>query len=192
MQDENDNRPVFNQTTYQVNIYENASIGSLAVKVNAYDLDGTAPNNEFVFRIESTTQEKFRVNFRTGEVLVESELDHEQSSFYSLNISATDRGSVSLEGYCIVNINMLDVNDEIPYFDPRSQSVAILENRPVGSQVVTLTAVDTDSNPHLRYQILQDSILATDEEGREVNVTANNIKVSPGNCRLRPSSGLSS
>lgn len=176
VEDENDNKPVFNQTTYQVNIYENASIGSLAVKVNAYDLDGTAPNNEFVFRIESTTQEKFRVNFRTGEVLVESELDHEQSSFYSLNISATDRGSVSLEGYCIVNINVLDVNDEIPYFDPRSQSVAILESKPVGSQVVTLTAVDTDSNPRLRYQILQDSILATDEEGREVNVTANNIQ----------------
>lgn len=185
MQDENDNKPVFNQTTYQVNIYENASIGSLAVKVDAYDLDGTAPNNEFVFRIESTTQEKFRVNFRTGEVLVESELDHEQSSFYSLNISATDRGSVSLEGYCIVNINVLDVNDEIPYFDPRSQSLAILENKPVGSQVVTLTAVDTDSNPGLRYQILQDSILATDEEGRDVNVTANNIQVSPRNCRLR-------
>ncbi|XP_078320025.1 cadherin-23-like isoform X2 [Crassostrea virginica] len=176
VEDENDNRPTFNQTSYQVNIYENASIGSLVVKVNAYDLDGTAPNNEFVFRIESTSQEKFRVNFRTGEVLVESELDHEQKSSYSLNISATDRGSVSLEGYCIVNINILDVNDEIPYFETRSRSLTVLENVSPGSPVVTLTAMDTDSNPRLQYQILQDSILATDEEGRDVNVTDNNIQ----------------
>ena len=117
------------------------------------------------------------MNFRTGEVLVESELDHEQKSSYSLNISATDRGSVSLEGYCIVNINVLDVNDEIPYFETRSRSLTVLENVSPGSPVVTLTAVDTDSNPRLQYQILQDSILATDEEWRDVNVTANNIQV---------------
>lgn len=162
---------------YQVSIYENATIGSSAVKVDAYDLDGTAPNNEFVFRIESASIDKFRVNFRTGEVMVESDLDHEQKSSYSLNISATDRGSVSLEGYCLVNINVLDVNDEVPYFETLSQSKTIPENMSTGSPIVTITAVDTDSNPRLRYEILQDSILATDEEGRDVNVTANNIQV---------------
>jgi hypothetical protein len=69
------------------------------------------------------------------------------------------------------------VNDEVPYFETRSRSETIPENLSVGSPVVTITAVDTDSNPRLRYEILQDSILATDEEGRDVNVTANNIQV---------------
>ncbi|XP_061191904.1 cadherin-23-like isoform X2 [Saccostrea echinata] len=176
LEDENDNAPIFNQSIYHVDIYENATIGSQVMKVHAYDLDGTAPNNEFVFRIESTAQDKFIVNFRTGEVTVESELDHEVRSSYTLNISATDRGSVSLEGFCLVQINVLDVNDEVPFFVPSSYSKSVQENMVLGSSIVTITAVDTDSNPRLRYQILKDSILAVDEEGRDVNVTANHIQ----------------
>ena len=151
----------------------------MALTVTARDADGTAPNNEFVYRIDSGAQDKFRINFLTGEISVEvgAKLNREEKDRYTLNISATDRGAVSLVGYCVVTISVTDVNDYIPVFDPDTESVSVHETLPVGSSVVTLTARDLDLNKDLRYSIVPGSISAVDGEGKPVDVAANNIQV---------------
>ncbi|KAL3875780.1 hypothetical protein ACJMK2_033697 [Sinanodonta woodiana] len=177
VEDENDNSPQFTQLKYYTSILENATSGASVLSVTAIDLDGTSPNNNFLYRIDSGAMDKFRINFQTGLITVEvgAVLDRESKSQYILNISATDRGSQPLVGYCVLEINITDVNDEDPVFTPASQSASVLENSEIGHIVTTVTASDADLNYHLVYRIISNSIKAKDENGLEVNVTANNI-----------------
>lgn len=58
---------------------------------------------------------------------------------------AQDNGHPSLSGTVTVYVNIIDLNDNAPVFDPMSFSNEILENVPKGSPVVTISATDLDS-----------------------------------------------
>ena len=81
--------------------------GFVVANVTATDSDGTNPNNDFIYRIESGASDKFRIDFRTGVVEVEkkADLDREQVEEYTLSISAIDRGTPPLTGRCILKVN---------------------------------------------------------------------------------------
>ncbi|KAK3582014.1 hypothetical protein CHS0354_039681 [Potamilus streckersoni] len=177
VEDENDNSPQFTKPKYFTNILENSTSGASVLSVTAIDLDRTSPNNNFLYRIDSGAMDKFRINFQTGLITVEvgAVLDREARSQYILNISATDRGSQPLAGYCVVEINITDINDQAPVFTPASWSASVVENSVIGTIVTTVTASDPDQNFHLVYSIIPNSIKAKDENGLEVNVTANKI-----------------
>ena len=181
-QDVNDNAPYFTSPEYTATIPESALERSSVVFVSASDDDQTTQNNNFVYRIDSGAGDKFRINFQTGEITVETgaKLDREEKDSYILNVSATDRGAISLEGYCKVTITISDVNDELPEFNPASKSAMVAE-RDIslnnGENVVVMTATDRDSNHLLEYQLLTDSVRAYDEDGDRVNVTKYGIQV---------------
>jgi protocadherin Fat 4 len=42
-------------------------------------------------------------------------------------------------------MNVMDVNDNAPLFDPMSYSNEVYENATIGTSVVTVTATDLDS-----------------------------------------------
>lgn len=179
LQDVNDNAPIFNQPSYTANVLENATDTTVVTQIKATDADGTFPNNEFVYRIDSGSQDQFRINFKTGEISVETgaKLDRETKSLYILNVSATDRGSTTLVGYCQVKINVDDVNDESPIFTS-SRTVHVSENSPKPSEVVTtFTATDPDSDADLHYSLIENRTTAFDENGFEVDVGKYNIQV---------------
>lgn len=64
---------------------------------------------------------------------------------YILVVQAQDNGKPSLSSTLTVYCNVLDLNDNAPVFDPMSYSNEILENVPIGSEVITVSATDTDS-----------------------------------------------
>lgn len=68
-----------------------------------------------------------------------------QRQLYALNVSARDNGSPSLSGVSVVYMNILDVNDNQPEFDPASYSQEIWENVTVGYTVINVSATDVDS-----------------------------------------------
>ena len=82
--------------------------GYVIANVTATDGDGTKPNNDFIYRIESGAFDKFRINFETGIVEVEkkADLDREKVEDFELSISAVDRGMPVLTGYCILKVIM--------------------------------------------------------------------------------------
>ena len=47
-----------------------------------------------------------------------SELNRELDDFYELEVQAADRGINQLTGTCTVWVNIIDVNDVAPVFDP--------------------------------------------------------------------------
>ena len=71
-QDSNDTTPVFSSTSYSAILPENSQENTFVTQVFAADTDGTAPNNEIIYRIESGARDKFRIDGQTGRITVES------------------------------------------------------------------------------------------------------------------------
>ncbi|OWF48736.1 cadherin-23-like [Mizuhopecten yessoensis] len=178
VEDENDNAPIFAQTTYTADVMENATEGTMVIQVHATDADGTDLNHQFLYRIDSGAQDKFRIDFQTGNITVEkgAKLDRESLGNYTLIISATDRGIKSLVENCVVKVTILDVNDELPVFSPVTKSVSVLEDIGVNEVVTRYSASDSDINHNLRYSVIPGSVRAVDENSQTVDIQANNIQ----------------
>ncbi|KAL5111856.1 Protocadherin Fat 4 [Taenia crassiceps] len=128
--DVNDNPPVFDQPIEITSVPENAPIGSLIGKVHATDVD-------------------------SGELYLASPLDYEHTPRYFLTIEARDGGTPPLSVTTVATINVIDINDNPPYFigqdalplslndtitsiqDPNVGifSFEVYENSPVGTQI---------------------------------------------------------
>ena len=68
-----------------------------------------------------------------------------------LTVKAQDGGSPSLSTTVTVYMNVLDVNDNAPVFDPSSYDSEIWENATVGTSVLQVQATDLDSGRYLLY-----------------------------------------
>ena len=169
--------PVFNQSMYAVSIYENQTAGSLVTIVYATDNDslvqpcdalqeglGSGAQEDYVLNSElryslSNYTDLFMIDSRTGEITTRVRLDREKSTRYSLPVTVHD--AVNASDMTIVNVIVLDLNDNRPYFTSESYSMTVAENMPVGSAVLRVMAEDRDmlDNGTLRYS-LPDEITA--------------------------------
>ncbi|XP_068128018.1 protocadherin gamma-C5-like [Hyperolius riggenbachi] len=159
--DINDNPPVFDQATYKVGILENVPLKTIAIKLNATDLDEGA-NREILYLFDDHTLESakkiFELNEITGEVLVKGTVDFEAAKSYELFVKAVDKGSPRLEGRCVVQIAVQDVNDNMPEIGFNSKNNKVPENAPVGTVVGFITVRDRDSgrNGEIKLEISPD------------------------------------
>jgi len=67
-------------------------------------------------------------------------LDYESNTHYSLTVRVTNEYGLTAE--TVVDVEVLDVNDNIPYFHDIKGSV--LENEPQGVFVMQVRAIDAD------------------------------------------------
>lgn len=84
-------------------------------------------------------------------------------------MQAQDNGHPSLSSTLTVYCNVIDLNDNAPVFDPMSYSNEIYENVPIGTEVVTVSATDTDSGelkPTAFHIIRSDNIIKSSRERR--------------------------
>ncbi|XP_053572157.1 LOW QUALITY PROTEIN: protocadherin gamma-C5-like [Bombina bombina] len=148
VQDVNDNAPVFDQPTYKISLLENLPLNTVIIKLNATDLD-EGSNGEVQYSFVQHTLDKatniFDLNPQTGEILVKGNIDFEKSRFYELNIKATDKGVPKLEGRCLIQIEVQDVNDNTPEFFFTSKTNEVPENAPLGTVVGFISVRDKDS-----------------------------------------------
>ncbi|XP_026315594.1 cadherin-related tumor suppressor isoform X2 [Hyposmocoma kahamanoa] len=153
--DTNDNPPVFKETAYSFDIPENAARGSVVGAVSAIDLDSET-NAQLTYTVISDwANDVFSLNPQTGVFTLTARLDYEETQHYILVAQAQDSGHPSLSGTVTVYVNIIDLNDNAPVFDPMSFSNEILEDVIIGSSVVTISATDMDSglNGKLHYSI---------------------------------------
>ncbi|XP_067423445.1 protocadherin alpha-C2 [Emydura macquarii macquarii] len=146
--DTNDNSPVFDRSTYAVNLLENAAPGTLVVKLNASDPD-EGSNGEVRYSFSSYTPQKVRQLFSidpvSGEVRVNGTLDYEEASSYEIYVQATDRGPVSMVGHCKVLVNIVDANDNAPEVLLTSLYSPVPENARSETVVALMSVTDQDS-----------------------------------------------
>ena len=95
IQDTNDNAPVFDNSTYEVEVFENISFGTSITQIHAKDPD-SGLYGEVLYSFSPRTQTSyghlFWIKNSTGEIFVKSLIDYEKGSIYHLVVMAKDRG----------------------------------------------------------------------------------------------------
>ncbi|XP_038556212.1 cadherin-related family member 2 isoform X1 [Micropterus salmoides] len=154
--DANDNRPIFQESSYDVEIPENTNVGKSLFRVQANDLD-TGNAGVIHYSIDEVSPNEgfslFSIVSITGEVRLSGRLNYTAlNTFYRLKINATDGG-----GRCYYKenkffssvvfsfITVVDVPDLDPLFIGLPYVGRVAENSTLGMSVFKVTAIDQDT-----------------------------------------------
>lgn len=164
--DINDNAPTFQSSVLRVGIPENAPIGTLLLRLNATDPDeGTNGQLDYSFgdHTSEAVRNLFGLDPSSGAIHVLGPIDFEESSFYEIHARARDQGQPAMEGHCVIQVDVGDVNDNAPEVLLASLANPVLESTPVGTVVGLFNVRDRDSgrngevsldiSPDLPFQI---------------------------------------
>ncbi|XP_039692284.1 protocadherin beta-14 [Pteropus medius] len=149
IKDINDHSPTFLDKEILLKISESATTGTTFLMESAQDLDigsnslqnyTISPNSHFYIKIQDSGYGKIY-----PELVLDRELDHEEEPELRLILIALDGGSPPRSGTTLVLIKVLDINDNAPEFPQKLYEVQILEDTPIGSWIITITAKDLDA-----------------------------------------------
>ncbi|XP_040297349.1 LOW QUALITY PROTEIN: protocadherin gamma-C5-like [Bufo bufo] len=146
--DINDNAPVFAQSIYSLQVPENLPLKTVILKLNATDID-EGLNGEIEYSFHRNTLDAarniFGLNAKEGEIFIKGNVDYEEAHYYELSIRAVDKGVPEMEGRCTVQVEVVDVNDNIPEIMYTSNSYTVPENAQEGTVIGLITVKDKDS-----------------------------------------------
>lgn len=158
--DVNDNKPVIEIKSASANVAEDSRPGTMVALLNIYDLD-TGNSGRVSCAIPDNLPFKLVSEVKNYYMLVtDGILDRELQPDYNITVTATDGGSPSLSSVKVISIVVTDVNDNAPTFAQGEFNANILENKPVGTFVMKVTADDADdgSNAKILYQIANSEV----------------------------------
>ncbi|CAH8512762.1 unnamed protein product [Schistosoma mattheei] len=114
-------------------------------------------NSQLIYELSNESIEhfnyKFTIHSNTGQLLAWGPFDRESISIYELSIIVKDNGyPIQLSTNCLVTINILDINDNIPIFHPQLNILGgylfhIKENQLPGTYIGQIQAYDLDDLP---------------------------------------------
>ncbi|CAI5780385.1 protocadherin beta-16-like [Podarcis lilfordi] len=119
--DVNDNPPVFEKSSCEMQIRENNIPGLLIGSVHAADLD-TEKNAKVTYSLlpgkvtDGLVASYISVNSESGNLYALRSLDYEQIKDFKVMVRATDGGSPPLSSEVTVRVVILDENDNAPFF----------------------------------------------------------------------------
>ncbi|KAH9503770.1 hypothetical protein Btru_066586 [Bulinus truncatus] len=155
--------PVFELSSYIFNIDENSPVGTTVGAVTAFDKDQSADSQLFYsfvsFSLGSFSH--FIINSSSGAILIASgTIDREKTPQYRGIVQVTDGGLPALTATSEVIVNVNDLDDNGPVFNPASYTKTVKENLPQGTSIVQLTTTDADSpaNSDVRFKIITDML----------------------------------
>ncbi|XP_045080307.1 protocadherin alpha-7-like [Coregonus clupeaformis] len=145
--DINDNAPSFRNSIHIFNITEYASPGERFSLPKAQDMDvgsnsvktyKLSPNEHFSLDVQSGGEQMF------AELVLQKPLDREKQAVIKLIMTAVDGGKPPISGTLQIIVNVIDVNDNSPFFSEQLYKVQVPENVPSGATILTLNATDFD------------------------------------------------
>ncbi|XP_066284098.1 cadherin-23-like [Branchiostoma lanceolatum] len=145
----NEFTPVYNDSSYSTNLFENITSGTVVVIVGATDADRSDQAQGMVRYsiVSGNSGNTFSIDDETGDISVLRPLDRETTNFYNLTVRVHDNvygGAPQLFADVQVEIMVLDVDDNPPSFEPESYTVSVVEGAALGSQLAALTYTDAD------------------------------------------------
>ncbi|XP_021266449.1 cadherin-related family member 2 [Numida meleagris] len=170
VEDRNDNAPVFQNLPYETSVLENTTVGSIIYTVFAIDSDtGTAARVSYSIQevIPDTVKNHWLFYILpNGSVVLNNSLDYTMNTFFQLKILAQDGGGL-LHGETVIqnsttylSIAVIDVPNLDPRFLNEPYSGSVPEGSPVGTTVLTVTAMDRDTgvNDKISYSFTSTSV----------------------------------
>ncbi|KAF4517747.1 hypothetical protein B566_EDAN002952 [Ephemera danica] len=161
--DENDNAPVFRQPALRATVAENAPPGTVVTRVLADDADR---NRTLRYTLEVPLRRTVResgeeeallhLDAESGELRVASRIDREATAWLNLTVRATDNGVPPRHSFAQVFVQVLDENDNNPYFIDDATNITVREDAPIGTEVARIAARDADAGDFGKITYLLD------------------------------------
>ncbi|XP_050692840.1 cadherin-86C-like isoform X2 [Eriocheir sinensis] len=155
--DLNDNPPVFSQSVYQTEIYENITAGASIIKVVARDADQGPFGAIKYTRLSGDMADRLDLNAYSGLITRNSDVlsfDRERKPEIHLTVEAADHNGVGNTAMARVVLVLLDVNDEAPVFQHTVYQGVMKPDQTGLRSPIQVQAVDRDAeepNNQVRY-----------------------------------------
>ncbi|CAI9733480.1 protocadherin beta-15-like isoform X2 [Octopus vulgaris] len=157
--DVNDVEPHFTKDTFKFLTYENDKANFPIGFINATDPD-IGKGGELSYSLRNKQQ--YRLPFQiinSGFISTNQSLDREHRDFYEFEVFVKDNGTPSLNNTVNVEVEVLDRNDNAPYFtfpsvDPFTLDVHYHPQSKNDITVLKASDIDSHMNAFLRYEIV--------------------------------------
>ncbi|KAK6488758.1 protocadherin Fat 4-like [Huso huso] len=143
VEDINDNKPVFNQSWYNVTVKENDPPGVI-LTVFATDKD-LGYNAIIHYMILKNTDSPFYIGELSGRIGTLYPLDYETKNSYTFRVNAFNPGT-DYESTVDITVNVEDVNEEGPIFVKPPYYVFVLDNSIAGHLILDINATDENNS----------------------------------------------
>ncbi|KAI2798748.1 Cadherin EGF LAG seven-pass G-type receptor 2 [Blomia tropicalis] len=132
-------------------IAEDAPVGTTVMVVEASD-DDVGENARITYSLNDVGE--FRIDPNSGAIVTTKQLDRETNAGYTLVVTAQDNGIPPLSDIANIEIEVIDVNDNVPQFEQEFYSANVMEDAPIGTSVAHVRAHDRDLglNGQVRYE----------------------------------------
>ncbi|XP_076446329.1 protocadherin-11 X-linked-like [Babylonia areolata] len=152
--DANDNSPAFTKNIYNVNVKEDALVGSSVGQVTATDKDA-GQNAEISYRFSprrsSTVDDLFFIDTQSGEIKVKSPLQYHSGNSFETIVEARDRGNPPRAAQAILILSIRDVGNNPPVLtitpvtDKTGGTMSMSEGAEIGTVVAHVQTIDKDN-----------------------------------------------
>ncbi|GAB1604425.1 protocadherin beta-16-like [Argonauta hians] len=158
--DVNDVQPQFSQDMYKFLTYENEHTHFPVGYINATDPD-TGDGGLLSYSLINNGEDilPFQIS-HVGFISTTKTLDREETDMYQFKVLVKDKGTPSLENTANVVVEVMDVNDNAPYFsfpnvNPFSLDIHYHPHSEHDITVVSATDTDSQHNAFLTYEIVR-------------------------------------
>lgn len=186
--DMNDNDPTFEKNEMNVVIDENEPAGTTVLKVTAKDKD-FGENSYISYSIANLNPVPFEIDHFSGVIRTTQVLDYERMRRnYVLRVRASDWGlPFRRQTEMQVKIRLKDINDNRPQFEKVDCTGHVPRYVPIGTEILTLSAIDFDASNIISYRIVsgnEDNCFALDSTSGVLSVTCDLMDVQVGERML--------
>ncbi|XP_053156770.1 protocadherin Fat 2 isoform X2 [Hemicordylus capensis] len=152
----NKSNPLFQSLLYIVKVPENIPLFTPVLHIQARSPEGLRLMYNIV---EEEALKLFSIDFKTGVLMVTSQLDYESEMKHAFTVRATDT-ALGAFSEAMVEVEVEDINDNPPVFSQVVYTASVSEGMPAQTPIVQLFATDRDSgrNKVISYQIVKDSL----------------------------------
>uniref|UniRef100_A0A1I8QBI2 Cadherin domain-containing protein n=1 Tax=Stomoxys calcitrans TaxID=35570 RepID=A0A1I8QBI2_STOCA len=162
VRDVDDLPPKFTEGVYRSKIDEFYPMTGMPIRIPLYfsppimAFDQDSLNASLVYDIISGNERKlFRVNPNNGIVYLQKEIDLEEESLpgntFVLQIEARQKDNPLKKALARIEVEILDLNDNVPEFEADFYNISIVENLPTGFSVLQVNAVDRDQGENAEF-----------------------------------------
>ncbi|XP_054451773.1 protocadherin-23 [Pteronotus mesoamericanus] len=146
--DVNDNEPIFWRQVYNATVVEHAPVGHCFLQVKASDVDaglyGLIEYSLYDGFQSYEAPRAFQIDPHDGRICVSQDIDRERDpATYDLLVKARDGGGLSAQAF--VRVELEDMNDNEPVFNPSTYVTSISGQTQPGTEIVNVLATDRDS-----------------------------------------------